>query len=76
MDTAVQHNRYNDAESIARRSYYLLRPFLPVAFRKHLQRIALKGWTKRAFPDWPVDFTTEDIFEKAFGSLSQALNLP
>ena len=76
MEAALQYNRYNDAKSIARRSYYLLRPLLPVAFRKHLQRIALRDWNKKAFPDWPVDFTTEDIFEKAFGSLSQALNLP
>jgi hypothetical protein len=75
MDAAVRYDGYNDAKSIVRRSYYLLRPLLPVAFRKHLQRIALKDWNKRAFPAWPVDFTAEDIFEKAFGCLLQTLNL-
>jgi hypothetical protein len=76
MDDAARYSGYNDAESIARRCYYLLRPLLPVAFRKHLQRIALKGWNKKAFPAWPVDFTAEDIFEKAFGCLLSAANLP
>lgn len=73
---ASKYHRYNDAESLVRRSYYLLRPLLPVAFRKHLQRIALKDWTKRAFPAWPVDFTTENIFERVFEWLLRTLNLP
>jgi peptidoglycan/xylan/chitin deacetylase (PgdA/CDA1 family) len=76
MSATVQSNRCNSAKSLVRRSYYLLRPLLPVTFRKHLQRIALKDWKKKSFPAWPVDFTVEDIFEKTFGCLLQGLNLP
>jgi peptidoglycan/xylan/chitin deacetylase (PgdA/CDA1 family) len=76
VSPALQGTGYKNVGSITRRGYYLLRPLLPVAFRKHLQRIALKGWNKRDFPAWPVDFTTENIFEKVFGFLLQALNPP
>jgi len=76
IDNAIQNNSYNGAKSTARKVYYLLRPLFPVAFRKHLQRIALKGWDERTFPAWPVDFSAEDIFENAFRCLLQGLNLP
>lgn len=75
IDNALQGNGYRGAKSAARKIYYLLRPLFPVAFRKHLQRIALKGWDKRTFPAWPVDFTVDDIFEKAFHYLARTLNL-
>jgi hypothetical protein len=65
----------NGARSTARKIYYSLRPLFPVAFRKHLQRIALKGWDKRSFPAWPVDFTVDDIFERTFRYLARTLNL-
>jgi hypothetical protein len=44
--------------------YYLLRPAMPVALRKHLQRLWLKGWETLPFPRWPVDRTVENIFEQ------------
>lgn len=33
--------------------YYLLRPFMSVAVRRHLQRFALRGWKELPFPNGP-----------------------
>ena len=44
--------------------YYWLRPFLPLAIRKHLQRACLSDWEKIPFPHWPVDRTVEQILER------------
>jgi len=44
--------------------YYWLRPFLPVAIRKHLQRARLSDWGRILFPHWPVDRTVERILER------------
>jgi hypothetical protein len=46
-------------KSIARETYYGLRPLLPVSIRRHLQRAWLKGWDARPFPRWPVDTTVD-----------------
>ncbi len=54
----------NSSNSLIRKLYYLSRPFLTVAFRKHLQRIYLGGWEKLSFPHWPVDSTVENINEQ------------
>jgi hypothetical protein len=43
--------------------YYRVRPLLPVGLRKHLQRVALAGWDKIAFPQWPVDCTVETLMK-------------
>ena len=59
-------------ESISRRVYYALRPFFPVAFRRVLQRAALKDWTKIPFPRWPVDTTVEDLIGHLWVLLLQA----
>ena len=47
----------------AKDAYYRLRPYLPVALRKHLQRAYLKGWEDRTFPKWPVDRSVDSLFE-------------
>ncbi len=62
---AVQ-NPESDASSneMLRNAYYAVRPLLPVTIRKHLQRVALRGWDQKAFPAWPVDHTVESLFEK------------
>ncbi|HWF90739.1 MAG TPA: hypothetical protein VN684_00575 [Terriglobales bacterium] len=52
------------AQKMMRDAYYSLRPFMPLGFRKHLQRLHLNGWEKIPFPTWPVDRTTDSIFEK------------
>ena len=44
--------------------YYRLRPFLPVALRKHLQRAYLRGWQSRTFPSWPVDRSVDVLSEE------------
>jgi hypothetical protein len=43
--------------------YYFLRPILPVAVRKHLQRLRLTGWEQIPFPEWPVDVTVETLMK-------------
>jgi hypothetical protein len=53
-----------DANSLIRRFYYFIRPFMPILVRKHLQRRYFNGWEKIPFPKWPVDFTTERILEQ------------
>ncbi len=50
------------------RAYYFLRPLLPVAFRKHLQRIRLSGWERIPFPRWPVDFSVDTLMQGALGA--------
>jgi hypothetical protein len=47
-----------------RSCYYLLRPLMPVGFRKHLQRFYFKGWQHIPFPEWPVDCTVELLHER------------
>ena len=44
--------------------YYLVRPLLPVAVRKHLQKIRLRGWDQIPFPRWPVDRTVDNFLEQ------------
>jgi hypothetical protein len=44
--------------------YYCVRPLLPVAVRKHLQRARLKGWGRISFPHWPVDRAVNNLFEQ------------
>jgi hypothetical protein len=48
----------------SRSAYYQLRPFLPLAIRKRLQRIALRGWDQIEFPHWPVDLTVQNLLER------------
>ncbi len=46
-------------------AYYSLRPFMPISLRKYLQRLYLRGWREIiTFPEWPVDFTVEQIYER------------
>lgn len=43
-------------------AYYFFRPLMPVALRKHLQRIRLNGWRHATFPRWPVDTSVDSFF--------------
>ncbi len=47
-----------------RKVYYLLRPLLSVAVRKHIQKLYLKDWESIAFPTWPVDRTVDSLFQE------------
>ncbi len=52
------------ADTTMARAYYLVRPLLSVAIRKHIQRWYFRGWDRLAFPHWPVDTTVETMFEQ------------
>jgi hypothetical protein len=49
---------------IIRQAYYLMRPLLPVPFRRQLQRRHLRGWKQLRFPAWPVDATVERVHKR------------
>jgi len=51
------------ASSLVGRGYYFVRPILPVALRRHLQKLRLNGWRHLNFPKWPVDQTIENVLE-------------
>jgi hypothetical protein len=53
-------------------AYYFLRPLLPVAVRRHLQRIRLGAWQAIAFPRWPVDFSVDALMRHTVGVLLRA----
>jgi hypothetical protein len=51
-------------KKVARSMYYAVRPLMPVAVRRHFQRLYLRGWENVAFPHWPVDRTVEQVLER------------
>lgn len=55
--------------------YYLFRPLLPLAVRKHLQQMRLRGWEKIPFPQWPVDRTVDNLLEHVLLLSLRAQNL-
>lgn len=61
---------------IAQSLYYLLRPVMGVAVRKHLQKIWLRNWEKITFPAWPVDRTVDTLMEGAMRVALTAQNGP
>ncbi len=56
-------------QGLIREMYYVVREFLPLWFRRHLQRAYFKNWQSIPFPHWPVDFTVDSLHE-AFLQLS------
>lgn len=57
-------NSYSIEKGLVRDIYYLVRPFLPFALRRHLQRFYFRGWRTLSFPVWPVDTSVERILER------------
>jgi hypothetical protein len=57
---------------VAQRLYYLLRPFLGIPLRKHLQKVRLRNWEKIPFPKWPVDRTVDALMENAMSAALKA----
>ena len=49
---------------LVRSAYYTVRKFMPVQFRKYLQRMHLADWRRICFPDWPVDCSVDSLFEQ------------
>jgi hypothetical protein len=64
--------RNSKTSAVTRNAYYAVRPLLPVTIRKHIQRVALRGWDQRPFPAWPVDQTVDCLFERLLGLALQA----
>ena len=58
------HQESLSRKSPVARAYYFIRPLLPVAVRKHIQRIYFNGWRNLPFPQWPVDRTVDSMFER------------
>ncbi|HEY4817322.1 MAG TPA: hypothetical protein VIH67_07815 [Candidatus Acidoferrum sp.] len=56
--------RTSVAKAVSRKTYYAVRPFLPTSVRKHLQRLALRGWDRAQFPAWPIDQTVDRLFDR------------
>jgi hypothetical protein len=61
--------------NVVRNIYYSVRPFLPVAVRKHFQKIFFRGWEKVRFPTWPVDRTVENILEQLLVEAMKSLKM-
>lgn len=62
-------------DGVVPRVYYALRPFLPVALRRHLQRLYLRNWSSIVFPNWPVDYTVDHILRRSMQLLLRAQGL-
>jgi len=60
---ATKHNP-NQSHSLIRDAYYRIRPVLPLAVRRHLQRIYLRDWNKLPFPAWPVGRTVDSLMRQ------------
>ena len=60
--TNVAHNGNAILDSSSSDLYYLVRPLLPIAVRKHLQKAWFTNWSKRPFPKWAVDSTVDRLF--------------
>lgn len=61
---AERNLRQPPSESIFRKTYYAVRPVLPVPVRKYIQQAALRGWDRIPFPSWPVDQTVDRLFDR------------
>ena len=62
LELYVKDWREDRRLSLLAGAYYLVRPFLSVGFRRHLQRVHLAGWETIPFPSWPVDFSIDDMY--------------
>ena len=52
--------------------YYWLRPHMPVAVRRHFQKVRLTGWQRIQFPAWPVDVTVDRLMRQTMKELLEA----
>ena len=50
--------------SVIARIYYLLRPFLSVGIRKHIQEFHFRGWNDLTFPRWPADCSVDNLLSQ------------
>lgn len=71
-DGATPAVRRSVTKAVSRKTYYTMRPFLPTSVRKHLQRMALRGWDRARFPGWPVDQTVDRLFDRMMACVIRA----
>ena len=70
LDEVVENlrlERYVDtpgSERLLQDCYYFLRPLLPLAIRKRIQRLVFQRRLSGMFPAWPIDCSVEEIFEQ------------
>jgi hypothetical protein len=69
---ATPVGRRSLAKALGRKTYYAIRPFLPTTVRKHLQRMALRGWDRARFPAWPIDQTVDRLFDRVMACAIRA----
>jgi len=73
--THAAGKRISILNSVSSNLYYLVRPLLPVAVRKFLQKAWLTNWSKQPFPTWPVDSTVDRLFEQLLRLSLKSQNL-
>ena len=64
LERYVTRPNNGSVQRVIRDGYYAVRPILGISVRKHLQKLFFRGWDKLPFPQWPVDTTVEQLFEK------------
>jgi hypothetical protein len=67
--------RASPSVSLLAQVYYFVRPLLPTAIRRHLQRLYLGVRGKSVFPHWPVDSSVDDMFGHLLWLLLKALEI-
>ena len=65
----LEHYRNGEATEsnlfqLCKKLYYYLRPFTNQRVRKQVQKFHARNWKKRPFPQWPIDTTVENVFER------------
>ncbi len=65
----------SSGKGVIAQAYYAIRPLLPVAVRRHIQRAYLRGWNKIPFPNWPVDHTVDSILRGSMQLLLRTQHL-
>jgi len=61
---AAQNGAASPRQTAWQGPYYALRPLIPTALRRSLQRLYMRGWKRVAFPRWPIDDTVDAIVER------------
>lgn len=58
--------------AVVRGAYYTVRPGLPTAIRKHVQRLGFGHWDRIPFPRWPVDPSVDLLMREVLRALLAA----
>lgn len=76
LERYTRESQYGSSkDGIVPQFYYAIRPLLPVALRRHLQRMYLGDWRKIGFPRWPVDHTVDSIMRQSMQLLLRSERL-